>query len=59
VNKEKVEAKKPSCCQDCEHLIKEGVAIKCGRSKGIYPDGYASWIIRVRSPDCPLDKKSD
>ncbi len=59
MSKKKVGAKKPSCCQDCEHLIKKGIVIKCGCSEALYPDAYASWKIHVRSPDCPLDKKSN
>ena len=56
--KKRTEVEKPSCCQECEHLIKEGVVVKCGRSEAIYPDAYAAWVIRVRSPDCPLDKQT-
>ncbi len=59
MSKEEVGVKKSSCCQDCGYLKKEGIVVECGCNEAIYPDAYAAWVIRVRSPDCPLDKKSN
>ena len=56
--KKRTEVEKPSCCQECNHLLREGVVIKCGVDKEMRPDAYAAWVIRVRSPDCPLDKQT-